>query len=612
MKRPGILILLTAALLSTAYLVLSYTAAFNQPVVRTQRLEIKDGRFSFYLGALITTGETKFSRVFFTFDQRIDQLEILLSDKTHPSVLKTDYLVTRVSGQGFVVPARPNLQDWLVQGVPRNPSNSLEVKIALRPVIKVEALVFQFLILFFLLVLILTTALLVFNLLIQAGTELDEIIRQVLTVFLVLAATIYLYFLIRLGFTVELWTILKLPVLKILLFTIAFAGLMAAVFSVQVKIGMKPIFWPIIMSLLHFTVFPEYHLRFCGDSVQWVHLAALKEKTIYFAELLSFSWAKWTNDLFNPSSSLTMATQVFTLDAKIIGVVFAFALYAFVRSQKDLAAGNQVIFFVAASVLTMNAFFVGHPEFAFYQLPFLLLSINFAMKYVSSGPGEKFLYYATFFLTIGGLFHGSGYFSAPVLFLLPLLKDRGKPWDKKRILALAINYVLILLIIAAVILAVTRFTAFLGYRISFQNTRGGGDNDRFADFFTSGKGSSWGEKFLDIRYLWERGLTVFLGFPILFFALFGKIRKWKGVSSADLALLLFGLSQMSVFFLWSYDLGFRDFDLLLSPWTVINLFLLKLFLKSFNPEGRIAKGVLFVFLFAVTSGAFLLLFWTTH
>jgi len=611
-NRARILILLAAALLSISYLTLSTVSSFNDPILRTKRLANKDGRFSFLMGSLISTAEVKQSNIYLLFDQKIEKLEILLTDRTYPTIINTHYQVIPLSSQRFKVAARPNLQDWLVECTPQRQLKTLEVRVVIRPVFRVDTLLFQFFILFFVILLIMLTALFSYNVLTHRVSDLEDLLRPSLAIFLLMGLTIYLYFFLKLPVYIELWNLLKIPFPKILLFNFLAAAFFGVLFFIHMKKRMKLVLWPVLMSILYFSFFPRYELKFCGDATQWVYLAAYKGKILYFAEFLSFSWAKALNKLFNHTVSISTSALIFSIDAKVIGVLFSFVLYALVKSQKDLSAANKAVLFISTSVLTMNALFLGHPEFAFYQVPFLLISVLFSMKYVSSQAGRKYLYLAAFFLTLAGLFHGSGYFSAPVLFLLPFLKEGQGRLDKKRILTLLKDYGIILLIALALILSVYKLGAFLGYFISFQNVKGGGDNDMFADLFPSGDATSWGEKFLEMRYLWERGLGVFLAFPILFFLLINRIQKWKGISSSDFILFLFGITQISVFFLWSYDLGFRDFDLIISPWTILNFLFMKIFLNTFNHEGKLSKSVLFVSLFAVTSNAFLLLFWTAH
>jgi len=603
-------VIFAAALLSLSYLAISYGANWDKPIARTRRLTNQKGQFSFRLGSLLSACEVKQANIYFSFDQKIERIQVFLADKTFSTALPTGYKLDRLSSRHFRTAAQANMLDWLIVCIPQRPLKTLQVRIFMQPHFRFDTFFVQFFTLFFFILLIILTLLLSYHCLTRKLSALHDVLRTALFVLLLLNLTIYLYFFLHLRSYIDLWKPFQMPFIRVLSFNLLLAAFFSLLFFIGSKKGIKLIFWPLLMSLLYFLHFPKYDLRFCGDAIQWIYLAADQRKFLYFAEFLSFGWAKGLNRWLNPSSSLSTSAFIFSVNAKIIGVLFAFIVYFFVQSQKDLAHQNKVAFFVASSLLTWNVFFLGYPELSFYELPFLLLSVLFSIKYTSTSSGGKYLYLATLFLTLAGLFHGCGYFSAPVLFLLPFLKENSQPWNKKRAFSLLKDYAIILLISLGLIFLLSKVGSSLGYSISFQNVRGGGDYDMLVDFLPRPSSASCGEAFLEMRYLWERGLGVFLAFPVLFFLLIIKIPRWKKFSSDNLVLFLFGLSQVSVFFLWSFDLGFRDLDLFVTSWVILNLLFMKIFLSAFNAEGEVKKNTLFVFLFALTTQIFFVFFWT--
>ncbi|HOI44965.1 MAG TPA: hypothetical protein PLX50_05095, partial [Candidatus Aminicenantes bacterium] len=105
---------------------------------------------------------------------------------------------------------------------------------------------------------------------------------------------------------------------------------------------------------------------------------------------------------------------------------------------------------------------------------------------------------------------------------------------------------------------------------------------------------------LEIRYLGMRGWAIITALPVLLLIMAVKAARRETFSNLDRVLFLMGACQAIFLFTWSFDLGFRDFDLYIVPLTFPALLLIKKALEGLNLETSTLGGLAAVFLFALT------------
>jgi len=149
--------------------------------------------------------------------------------------------------------------------------------------------------------------------------------------------------------------------------------------------------------------------------------------------------------------------------------------------------------------------------------------------------------------------------------------------------------------VVMMVIAVIGLLKLCGFQIGIGSARGGSDgkmlilfSPQFCNFASI--------LFISNRYLWLHGWIVIAAFPLIFFSLPFLLRRVK-LGGEELFLLLIALTQIVIPIFWGFDLGVRDFDLFITPFSGINLFFLLMF-------SRVAEGLkrYWVFLFFLLFG----------
>lgn len=525
---------------------------------------------------------------------------MFLSEKAYSRRADISSQLNIPSARSLSFPARENILEYEIEGSTRSrvPSLRAEIKITPRPSVLWTA----YRIVLAALILVLTGAvvLFVFRSLAPEGAEAGAMRRLSISALLGLLLGFLATAVAQADSYGDLLRVLDFPALKVLLLQGLLAASLPLLYLVSVRAGSPPAVWPFLAGGLFLAVHPVFNFVISGDGRQWIFLIAHPQREIPFAELLGFFLAKTALGCLRAFIDGLEAYQVLAWQSKIIGVFFIFVLYSFLRGQSDMPRENRTAGLIMAALLPVSAFFFGYPEFGFYPLPFLLLSLTFSGRFLDASASVKNLALAAFFLAMAGLFHGSGFFCLPAVLLLPFLKRR-QPGAGRRWPVIIGETLVVVLVLALTVGAAVWLVSSLGFSIGFENVSGGGDRHMFVDSDFAPATVSSSEIWLEIRYLGERGFAVALGFPLVLFLVLPRLRRRSGGSTKDDVLYLFAICQMGIFLFWGFDLGYRDLDLMTSPLTFFALLSLKLLLDRFNPNGAPARNAWLIFLFAATT-----------
>jgi hypothetical protein len=358
---------------------------------------------------------------------------------------------------------------------------------------------------------------------------------------------------------------------------------------------------PLLAGLpVAFAVVP-FVTRAVGDSLLWVLNLGNGSPDISFAESLSLMINKivfrYGRPLFQSSARMTL---IYT--GKIIGLLSIFALFRLVNSFAELSYRKKLLLFLLVLTFGFNVLFFGLPEFRYYPVPFLLFSVLSAQTYIREGSSMKSLALAAFLAVVAGLFHGSAFFSFPVILLLPLLRPRRDGEDAS-LKALVKPYALILITAGATFLAFLGSVRALGFNLLFHTAAGGFDGRRFISFLPADLHFPRAVNFLETGYFISRGWIFFITGAFIFLVLIVRWKKGFSLTRSDFLLFLFGVTQFLVVLFWGFDLGVREMDLYIAPTVILYVFLAKVLAGGVSDEKSAWK---FILPFALLSPAYLL------
>jgi len=539
-------------------------------------------------------------RILVETDQNVADVKLVTVDQAVLAAAKvSDRLFTRVIRNNVVIDS--------IRLVPHDDSvDSIDVRISREPVLFPPFLALQFAFLFILISLGALTALFVYSLIIDRASLNGPPFTTLVRLFLLLILGVFAFFITNvddvLGFSGR-----PLPLKSLttsFMFNVALAILLLVlflIFSSRTRGQKLPFLLPLLVGLpIAFTTIP-FVAKSVGDGVLWVLNLVKGNTNISFAESLSLILNKIIFRAARPLLHFNaQTTLIYT--GKIIGLLAILSLFWLINSFDELSYRKKLLLFLLLLTFGFIVLFFGLPEFGYYPLPFLILSVLFAQRYIRGGDSSKPLVLAAFLAVVAGLFHGSAFFSFPVILLLPLIKYAQG--DKERSLSSFLKpYALILMTAGITFLGFYGSVKALGFNLLFHTAGGGFDGRRFISFLPEHIHFPQAVNFLEIGYFISRGWIFFITGAFIFLGFLFRWKKGISLTKPDLILLLFGIPQFLIVLFWGYDLGVREFDLYIAPTTLIYIFLAKILVGSI-PDDRSAWK--YILPFAVFSPAYLL------
>lgn len=540
----------------------------------------------------------------FTFNKDIDSLHVVWKEESQtsqPVKISNRQWAFRVDEEADI--ARVDLVP-----VPPEP-RALTMRITRAPRLKISFLSIQFLMVGLFVYWLWEFALWLWSFIFGKNGVSRETQNRVSRACLMAVSGFFLYVLFNASLYSNMLLDWQVPLARGMLLNMIFAVVLAAGFWGLSKARPKPIVWPVLFSALIILLTPKFNLEICGDAQIWLRvissapgqLGNYNAATVSFAEALSVLLGKGILALSRIISPAFEPASVYLIMAKAQGVFYAFMLYLYVFRREGLTERQKGLVYFLAAALPASAFFLGFPEFSFYALPFLLLFLILAERYLKLAGGDRRLLFAALALAVGGLFHGSAWFCLPILLILPILKFKKFP---ARPAAVFFGKSAVLLMTGVVLpfLFLLGVSELAGTKIVYHTALGGAGGDLFVKTLPS-LIRYWHDKcFSEKAYIFQRGWLFLIGFPLLLFFLgYRRPKQENRPEFRDSLLLLAAMAQMAIPFFWGFDLNIKDFDLYMIPQTLFMLFLLN---KAAGADflGERTRGVIaFVFLWGLTS-----------
>ncbi|MBP1768448.1 MAG: hypothetical protein H6P98_2563 [Candidatus Aminicenantes bacterium] len=544
-------------------------------------------------------------RVLIETDRDIESLKLVTTEESAVPAVK-------VSDRLFAMEIKANLVIGSVRLSPREDSvKSINVRISREPVLSLPLAGYQFAFLFILISLGFLTILSLYGLIIERQSPRGPPFTMLVPALLLLITAVFVFSVLNVGGVLDfsghpdpqkaLRASLLFNIFLAILLLIAFF-----LFSSRPRGQKLPLLLPLLVGLpIVFIVIP-FVTRSVGDSLLWVLNLGSGNPDISFAESLSLMinkiFFRVGRSLFGISARTTLITT-----GKIIGLIFLLALFRLVNSFEELSLRKKLALFLIVLTFGFNVLFFGLPEFSYYPLPFLLLSVLSAQRYIRPGSSTKPLVLSAFLAVVAGLFHGSAFFSLPVILLLPLLKP-GPDGEDRRWKSLLKPYVLIVLTAGVTFLAFLGSVRVLGFNLLFHTAAGGFDGRRFISFLPVHIHFPKAVNFLENGYFISRAWILFITGAFAFMILLVRWKNRFSLTRSDFLLFLFGISQFLIVLFWGFDLGVREMDLYIAPTTLLFIFLAKVFAGSVSDEKSAWK---FILPLALLSPAYFLVLITT-
>ena len=539
-------------------------------------------------------------RILIETDQDIDDLKLVTIDqKTLPAVKVSDRLFSRE--------LRNNLIIGSIVLVPQNASiNSVNVHISREPVLSSLFVAYQFAFVFILISLGFLTILSLYGVIIERQSPKGPPFTTLIRLFVLSILAVFVFFCTNaddvLDFSGHPDPLKALRTSFLFnLFLAIFLLSLFLVFSSRPRGQKLPFLLPLLVGLLiAFHTIP-FVARSIGDSVLWILNIGQGNTDISFAESLSLMLNKIS---FRFARSLLSVNARTTLiyTGKIIGLLSILSLFWLINSFEEFSYKKKLLLFLLLLTFGFNVLFFGLPEFRYYPIPFLILSVLLAQRYIRRGDSTRPLILSVFLAVIAGFFHGSAFFSFPIILLLPLIK-RSQGDEGRSLSSLLKPYALIFITAGMTFVGFFASVKALGFHLLFHTAAGGFDSRQFISFLPAHIHFPWAVNFIETGYFISRGWIFFItgAFVFLIFLL-----RWKAglaLTRPDLILFLFGIPQFLIVFFWGFDLGVREFDLYIAPTTLLFIFLAKTMVGSFSDDKSAWKYIL---AFALFSPAYLL------
>lgn len=600
MNKKGLLAALALALL---YLSAYYYLDFKNNILIFQDCEKTETGFSLKLKPQDFLRLRSPSDIRFTFNRDIDGLSIVWREPFQTA------LPARISNRQWALLVDEDMNIARIDLVPKQPEpRTLVMRISRTPLLRFPFLFIQFLTVFLLAFFLYELILWAGGLFLEKNGPSGGIQARLTRASLIAVFPFFIFVFSNLALYRKLLREWQVPLAKGLLLNLLLAVFLAGAFWAINKVSLKKIALPLLFGLLIILLTPKFKFEICGDAVTWLRVISSQPgqfgnysaSTISFAESLSLLLGKAVLGVLRPIFHQFEPAAVYTIMGKAMGVFYVFILYLFVFRQTALSDRQKTLYYILAATLPASAFFLGYPEFAYFALPFLLLSLILADRYLRQEGGDHWLLFSSLVLTIGGLFHGSAWFSLPVLVLLPFLKMKEFPELRplrflgKSALLLSGGFLLPLLFLVVI-------SKLAGTTLVFHTALGGAGKGKFIKLFPTLL-RYWNDKnFSENAYMFLRGWIFLIGFPLpLLF--FGSRRARRGSPAlSDVVFLLAALTQLAIVLSWGFDLNIKDYDLYMIPQTLFCLWLLKKTVGEGFSDGRLGRGIALIFLFALTS-----------
>jgi len=354
-----------------------------------------------------------------------------------------------------------------------------------------------------------------------------------------------------------------------------------------------PLIGAALASLPILLVKIPFDVKTSADSLLWVFNLIQRNPNISFAESFSLMLNKFLFGVYNLFAHVNERSTLI-MTGKLMGVFFIFSFFILINTFEQFTYKKKLLFFLLFSTFSFNILLFGFPEFRYYSLPFLMLALAAARKYLSdSSDNKKYIFLAALMAMTAGLFHGIAYFSFPAILLLPLFKNRGDGFPGgSRLSIFGKRYALIFLAIGFALFVLFLLVKTSHYTLQFHTVSGGFDGRKFISFLPGNIHFPNAVVFLEPSYFISRGWIFLITGSFVFLFFFTQWRKKGSPGKPDLMLLLFGFSQLLIILFWGYDLGIFEFDLYIAPTTFMYLFFIQYFLTPMDAEKNGWKAII--------------------
>jgi hypothetical protein len=520
-------------------------------------------------------------RITIKTNPKITNLEFATYDN---DIIKAD----KVNDNLFQKFIKTNLVVSSLRLLPKSSSiHRIDVTISRKPFFPVFFILFQLLFLFMLFSIGLLASYFLFSLISKGESMQNLSCKMLLSPLIMLFLLAFIYLVLNLGKFLHRFNLHYPPefFFKAVSFNAGLAiSLLAlfAVFSLKRQGEKLPFYLPVFVALPVFFIKIPFSVKASADSLLWVLNLTFHKMEISFAESLSLLLNKLSFHLFNLVTHIRAETSLI-YSGKIVGILFIFTLFFFINSFAVFSYKKKLLFFILFLTFSFNILLFGFPEFRYYSLPFLILSFLAAKKYIGDHNGNiRYLIASAFLAVVAGLFHGTAYFSFPVILLLPLIKHKAGGAEKSTFYLK--HYSAIVLTTGIVFIIFFTAIKILGFDLRFNTTAGGFDGRQFISFLPLNIHFPEAVNFLEVGYFIFRGWILFISGSFVFLFFICNWGKKVVLQTSDFILLLFGLSQFSIVLFWGFDNGMSEFDLYMVPPTLIYLFLIRYLLATSQCE----------------------------
>jgi hypothetical protein len=601
-------IFILSAVVTLSFLAVDSFFLSRSKTSTVRKVHLHNGRLALNLHRFVFPYHIRGGVAHFSSDQIIDRMEVLIPDAWGREI-PVEARFRKVTPRHFKVVIAEEMSDWIVIFRPLSASvAAMKVTVTLVPSIRPDVYVLKAGLVFCVTLFLFSLALLLSIILRMVSLGLEVGVRLITAAFTGAAAILFIHVILHPASFLMIAARLNVRLWRLLLFNLAFAGMLTLFTAVFMRRRLSLFLWPLLLTLALFLVTPDFKTAVCGDAHQIMSQLNQNSMALSGSNPLSILLVKAImaiSRIFHLPSSASLAQA---LAGKIIGALSLFALALLISPEKFLSRKKKILFLAIASTFGINAFFLGFPEFAYYPLPFLILALAAANRYRQSERREiLYLSLTAGLVIVAGLFHGSAFAVLPAVFVLPLLRGRERHPPGSIFISLVLRWTLIFGLAVALVLVAFGAARLLGFTLDFQSVLGGGDKSALVEFWPNRPSTVEATLVFELRYLWERGWAVLLAIPLPFLVLMAcSFRRICG-TAAGVFWLIGGSMQFLLFLLWNFDLGYMDFDLYLYPLTLLGFFLLKNALEVQNVGTSTRRDLALVAVFALASPVSLIL-----
>ena len=367
----------------------------------------------------------------------------------------------------------------------------------------------------------------------------------------------------------------------------------------------------LLLIVLILAITPDFNTHSLGNYDHYSLI--INQKVLQIPELLSLLQVKAVLKLKQALLGNNDIQGAFLISSKMMGVLLVLGLFFLLQSARKVALSQQARILVLLAALPAMLFFTGYPELEYYSYPLLIFGYALVLKYLSFDEGLGFLFAATLLIILSGLVHATGFFSLPVIFILPFLKElKQTAADRKFVFYLRHFGVILSAVLSIALLLLILFKLiFPRWRVVFLAAEMLVDSSdkRFIGIFPT---YDYGYRvaFLTVDYFLTRSWIILLACPAMLLTLLSRWGKGISLHEKDLTLFMLAVSQLVLFLFVSFDLGIHDFSLYVPSLLMTNLFFLVPFAARLELVRRCWREMALVFLFAFVNTTPLLLYLT--